>query len=762
MKQRTRIQVLVCVVLAAVLATRLAWVDLFGASSSEMVPYPESPAGPHNVILVMVDGLRLQDSYKADRFDGGLRGARDYTPRMTSELLPEGTLYSEAVTGAFNTITTACTNTIVTGAWHEGPNRGRGAEATDEDYVDNRTFDRTVFELARRQLGLDGDRVVFISDKLNTRLSDFGYHPLGGPDWSPRKRVFLTRFNEEESYKQETWIDPVRNSDRKVFDAAIEALDELEPRMMFLGFGNLDIAGHRSTKDTDADFRFYSRAIEVFDNLLVNLWHEIQARPAYRDNTTMIVIGDHGRHSDHDVAAYGSHQGTCEGTRNILCFVAGPYTPRGLVVERRVFQTAILPTIASLLDIDTPEATGRPLYEAIGILPDIESEPYARNLDVAIQGNEIWTVIRRGDATGTDRIELRSIDEHGELGKPRTIVKTPWHAGEFHDLPEIAIDGETVHVAAWHWTEANHEIVHWSTNDDGRSFRGPRVLASGKTEDSRFGEISLRDFEIAVRNGTSHLILPAIAQPGGGNGSILAEIRSEGFAEGATKARRDRFGRPRRIGHHRWVDPAFDRDGELWTAFSALGLPTTKMTTTRSTWEIFTKRLADSSLDASPGRLTDNNIVPHVMPALAIGPDVRESARPNAERATLVYAGLDGGTFALFGATAPVQGDDLDFETPRIWVRSDAGAWQPDAAADPGGTVHLVYVDYTTGNGDVHYLRTGPDGPLGKPVNLSRSPGESRSPRVLIDASGNPRVVWEEQDPETGFRIEHAFASPSN
>jgi len=762
MKRRTRLQVLVCLLLAAVLATRLAWVDLFGAGAPPAPPYPESPAGPHNVVLVMVDGLRLQDSYKSDRFASDFRDVRNFTPRMTSELLPEGTIYSEATTGAFNTITTACTNTIVTGAWHEGPNRGRGAEASDEDYVDNRTFDRTLFELARRQLALDADDVVFISDKLNTRLSDFGYHPLGGPEWAPRKRVFLTRFNEEERYKQESWIDPVRNSDRKVYDAAVDALDTLEPRVMFLGFGNLDIAGHRSTKDADADFRFYSRAIEIFDHLLVNLWHEIQARPAYRDNTTMIVIGDHGRHSDHDLTAYGSHQGTCEGTRNILCFVAGPYTPRGLVVERRVFQTAVLPTIARLLEIDTPEATGRPLYEAIGIVPEIESRPYARNLDAAVEGDTLWTVIRRGDAAGTDRLELVAIDENGDVGEPRTLVSTPWHAGEFHDLPSVETEGDTVHVAAWHWTQQNHEILHWSTRDGGRSFTGPRVLATGKTEDSRFGEISLRDFEIAIENGTSHVILPAIAQPGGGNGSILTEIRSIGFGGGARKDRRDRFDRPRRIGHHRWLSPAFDRTGALWTAFAALDLPTAPMDPTRSTWEIFTKRLTDASLRTGSRRLTDNNLVPHVMPALAIGPDFRGEGGAAADRATLVYAGLDDEAFALYGTSAIVEDAGPDFPAPQPWIRSDVGAWEPDAAVAPDGTVHLAYVDFAYGSGDVFWVRLGPNGPLDEPTNLSDSPGESRGPRIRVDASGRARVVWEEQDAAIGFRIAHAFAPTSN
>lgn len=743
MKRTFRLSLLIGIAFLALIASRLGWFEIRGSSRDQVRPHPQSPSGDHKVILVMVDGLRLQESYRANDFHSDLRPTRNYTQRLTSELLPLGTVYPDARTGAFNTITTACTNTIVTGAWNPGPNRGRGAESSDDDFVDNRSYDRTIFELARAQLGLPRPKVAFVSNKLNTRLSDHSYHPLGGEELGPAKHIFRTRFNEDEAYKEETWIDPVNNSDRQVFDTALEILDRDEPRLLFLSFGNIDIAGHRSTKDDQADYRFYTRSIEIWDNLIANLWHEIQQRPAYSGNTTMILCSDHGRHGDHDSNAYGSHQGTCEETRNIVCFVMGPHTPPGLVVDRRVYQTAFMPTIAALLGVRTPEATGQPLYEAIGQVPEIDGPRYRRNMRAAIDGAAIAVAYRRADGSGNDRIEVQTATGDGPFAPPTVVARSTWDSGEFHDLPDVVIDRGTIHVAAWHWTDDNHEVLHWSSDDGAGSFSAPSVLATGKTENSRFGEISLRGFALHASGGRSHLILPAIAQPGAGAESVLTQIESVRFGVQARKTRRDRIDRPRRIGHHRWLDLAVGDGGEMYTAFAALHLPSDRsLRPMRSAWEIFVKRLDGTQVDEPALRITDNNTVPDIMPAIAVGADRHLSVvfcRPDPDAVFQLYL---------------AQGDlDDGIDTPHRLTNSRIGAWQPDAL-ELDDDLHVAYIDFDSGDGDVHYALVREGRIVGPPINLSASRTGSRNPHILHDVdNARLHVVWEEEDASEGFRI---------
>lgn len=744
MERQSRLRLWLCIVLAAAFVARIAWMDRDVSARRDTVA--EAPAGDPKILFVMIDGLRLQDSYKYAESRSPLRPQRNYTPRFTEELLPLGTLYTNAKTGAFNTITTAATNTLVTGAWQAGPNRGRGREATDEHYVDNRSFDRTVFEIARRDLGLPESEVLFISDKLNTRLSDHSYHPLGGKELGPNTHVFRTRFNGVEPYKEETWIDPTDNSDRRVFDTALEALDTLEPDVMFLAFGNVDIAGHRSTADRAADFRFYTRAIEVWDHLIVNLWHEVQRRPAYRDNTTLILCSDHGRHDDHENTSYGNHQGTCDGTRDIVCFVAGPYTPPGAIVERRVYSTAFAPTVASILGIELPEATGQPLYEAIGLVPEVDARRYLRHSRATIEDGRIAVVSKRGNGAGESQIVVQTADRGREFSVPREVVTESWMSPSFHELPAIALENGRTHVAAWHWTETNHEILHWSADRYDPAFSTPRVLARGKTEDSRFGEVSLRAFELLVSGGRSHVIVPAIAQPGSGNESRLTHVESLQFGEGARKSRRDVIGQPRRIGHHRWLDVDTAGDDTLFATFGALALPSdTAIRPLRSTWEIYVKNLTEGDPSTPSTRLTNDNAVADVMPRISI-----DQARD--DRVHVVYASQVDGRFQVHATSSAKT--PLAFDPPTILTESSRGAWQPDIIA-LDGTVHAVWIDFDTGQGDVVYLATRDGAALGEPRILAPSPGISRNPTLLHDPGDEALVVvWEEADADSGFRLE--------
>lgn len=712
------------------------------------------------VLYVMVDGLRLQESYKAQEFaHSALRPPQDYTPRLTNELIPTGTLYTDAVTGAFGTTTTACTNTLVTGAWAEGPNRGRGLDLDDEDYIDNRSFSRTVFERARDDLGLPQDKVAYITDKLNTRLSDHSYHPAAGDALSPELHYFTTRFNGTEPLGEETFVDPLDNSLVEVLETAESMMNSSEPDLMFLCMGLVDIAGHRAIRDNQADFGLYTESIGVWDTLLADFWFEtIQKHPAYAGKTTLILTADHGRHEDHDRRAFGEHQGTCDGCREIIMFVAGPDTPPGLVSSRRVYQADVAPTVARLMGLSLPEATGRVMYESIGLTSGLEHPRYIACLDAALDDTgAVHTIYRRAHSNGDSQLVYQRAPFGQGLERPKILETFSWRSPRFVDYPTIATDGSDVHVVAWQWEDAdkpqglNHQYRYFESTDGGNTFAAAAdALLTGFTEDQpKVGMASLGQPEIAVFDGTKHLFAPSIFYPTGGNMSALVRFSGTEFSPSNPKVIEDAINEVRRFGHHRDVGVMQDSDGDLWTSYSLLRIPTNlDLEPFRATWEIEVKNVTATGASTPAVRLTDDNIYPYIQPSAAMELDVA------GDRIHIVYAGSEDDGFQLHYASS-IDLDAEIWETPVAITSGPARSWEPSIAFHDG-LVHLAYTSFDPGEeGDIFYMRLIDGTPVTVPVNISSSAGISRNPKLLIDgANGKLHIVWEEETTGGGFRAE--------
>ena len=66
-------------------------------------------------------------------------------------------------------------------------------------------------------------------------------------------------------------------------------LEREQPRLVHIAYGEADDFAH------DGRFDYYLDAVQRTDGFLRDLWLFVEAHPAYRDATTMIVVGDHGR-----------------------------------------------------------------------------------------------------------------------------------------------------------------------------------------------------------------------------------------------------------------------------------------------------------------------------------------------------------------------------------------------------------------------------------------------------------------------------------
>jgi len=71
--------------------------------------------------------------------------------------------------------------------------------------------------------------------------------------------------------------------------AALDALREQKPRVLYIGLGDTDEFAHMGRYDDTLG------AINRNDDFLAELWRLVEADPAYRGKTTLIVTTDHGR-----------------------------------------------------------------------------------------------------------------------------------------------------------------------------------------------------------------------------------------------------------------------------------------------------------------------------------------------------------------------------------------------------------------------------------------------------------------------------------
>ena len=146
--------------------------------------------------------------------------------------------------------------------------------------------------------------------------------------------------------------------DRLLTELALWALRELKPRFMMINYQDPDYVHWGNASH-------YTRAITVIDQGLAQLVAAIDADPAYRDNTVLVVVPDCGRDANPLMAVPYQHHFNSRSAHEIFAVVAGPRTPKGRVLDKPVDQTSIAATIGAIMGFKVPAAEGRVLSEII-------------------------------------------------------------------------------------------------------------------------------------------------------------------------------------------------------------------------------------------------------------------------------------------------------------------------------------------------------------------------------------------------------------
>jgi hypothetical protein len=141
---------------------------------------------------------------------------------------------------------------------------------------------------------------------------------------------------------------------------ARQLMRQVAPSLLWITMHDIDIA-HAGA------YSLYVEGIRRTDRLCSDLWKTIQSEPEYAGKTTLFILPDFGRDSDDDAGGNGfQHHRTGDAlSRTTWMLVAGPGIREGVVFDRAVDSTDLVPTLGSMMGFSPSLAQGKPIGELL-------------------------------------------------------------------------------------------------------------------------------------------------------------------------------------------------------------------------------------------------------------------------------------------------------------------------------------------------------------------------------------------------------------
>ncbi|MFY7944848.1 MAG: sulfatase-like hydrolase/transferase [Crocinitomicaceae bacterium] len=147
--------------------------------------------------------------------------------------------------------------------------------------------------------------------------------------------------------------------DENTFEKVTELISSQKPpHVMLINLLAVDVYGHA------ANWEKYQESITKCDKYAARLWSMIQSNSTMKDQTTLFITNDNGRHLDGVKSGFINHGDRCEGCEHISLLILGPDTPKNLSIKKDGELIDISKTIAQLLKFEMPTSKGRFLSES--------------------------------------------------------------------------------------------------------------------------------------------------------------------------------------------------------------------------------------------------------------------------------------------------------------------------------------------------------------------------------------------------------------
>jgi hypothetical protein len=139
-----------------------------------------------------------------------------------------------------------------------------------------------------------------------------------------------------------------------------QLMRQLAPSLLWITMHDIDIA-HAGA------YSLYIDGIRRTDRLCADLWKTIQSEPEYAGKTTLFILPDFGRDSDDDAGGNGfQHHRTGDTlSRTTWMMALGAGVREGVVFDRPLESTDLVPTLGSMLGFSPALAQGKPIPELL-------------------------------------------------------------------------------------------------------------------------------------------------------------------------------------------------------------------------------------------------------------------------------------------------------------------------------------------------------------------------------------------------------------
>lgn len=139
-----------------------------------------------------------------------------------------------------------------------------------------------------------------------------------------------------------------------------QLMRQVTPSLLWVTLHDIDVA-HAGA------YSLYIEGIRRTDRLCAELWKTIQSEPEYAHNTTLFILPDFGRDSDQDAGGNGfQHHRTGDAlSRTTWMLVAGPGVREGVIYDRAMDSTDLVPTLGAMMGFTPTFANGKPINELL-------------------------------------------------------------------------------------------------------------------------------------------------------------------------------------------------------------------------------------------------------------------------------------------------------------------------------------------------------------------------------------------------------------
>jgi hypothetical protein len=299
---------------------------------------PELPADP-TVLVVVIDGARTIETFGDRPSSATGQMPWEMMPTVWDELMPQAVRATQAWVLASSS-TVPAHGALITGRREPAsanypPGDGPGA------YL---PVLPTVAQALRDEQPVvgPGAAVTIANTRLLELLAD-GLYP-GLPRAETGSWTFLDSPQGDGDGSK---------VDSEVLDALRVAMADGGLRYGLVNLHQVDRAGHNGERDD------YPDRVRDLDEPIAALWRWVQDQDAYRDRTYLLVLSDHGRHTDGGTDPPWRHHGcSCSGCRHVPLLLLGPGVRAGEDVNTPLLMVDVAPTLAALLGVGLPWADG--------------------------------------------------------------------------------------------------------------------------------------------------------------------------------------------------------------------------------------------------------------------------------------------------------------------------------------------------------------------------------------------------------------------